>query len=251
MYSQIKTDLEEEKTAINEAANQIYQQWTEIKKKRAEQGFTITPYELKVFQGPDEKEVLFNLNQTQVNEGEALIKNKKKKINNTTGYCKLIIDGKYVTQTAKSQISWPNFELDILDQFDIHVFTLPSSVQLEIVIGDKMVDILDLIIPGSHVKTLTSAARMIKEYTFSRKNHFIDQKKKRGVNLEKDDINKMTKEELESLKRDIPNIDKVNVEGVIFIKAEWSGFGDQMPPARSETLFSLSQLEKNRNHFTK
>lgn len=70
-------------------------------------------------------------------------------------------------------MTWPNSELEILDQFQIHVFTLPSSVKLEIMINDKLVDIIDLIIPGSHVKTLTSASRLIKEYEFSRKNYFI------------------------------------------------------------------------------
>lgn len=37
----------------------------------------------------------------------------------------------------------------------------------------------------------------------------------------------------------------------MFVKAEWHGYGDQMPPARSETLFTHNQIEKNRNYFTK
>lgn len=61
----------------------------------------------------------------------------------------------------------------------------------------------------------------------------------------------MTADEKSALKRDIPRIEKVNVEGQLFVKAEWEGFGDQMPPAKSETLFQLNQVEKNRNYFTK
>ena len=60
------------------------------------------------------------------------------------------------------------------DQFQIHVFTLPSKVQLEIMIKDKLADRLDLVIPGGHVKALTSASRLIKEYEFSRRQHYIE-----------------------------------------------------------------------------
>ena len=43
---------------------------------------------------------------------------------------------------------------------------MPSSMQLEIVIGtykEVLVDILDLEIPGQHVKALTSASSLVKE----------------------------------------------------------------------------------------
>jgi len=46
-------------------------------------------------------------------------------------------------------------------------------------------------------------------------------------------------------------VEKENTEGTIFVKAEWEGYGDQLPPAKSETLFSLAQAEKNRNFFSK
>ena len=54
------------------------------------------------------------------------------KIEQTKGFCRLIIDGKQVSQTRVVPIQWPNMELDILDQFQIHVFTLPAKVQLEV-----------------------------------------------------------------------------------------------------------------------
>jgi len=91
-----------------------------------------------------------------------------------SAYCRLVIDGKQVAATQKARIQWPNYEIDILDQFQIHVFTLPSKVHLEIVVDDKLVDVINLVIPGSHVKTLTSASRLIKEYSFSRKQNFIN-----------------------------------------------------------------------------
>lgn len=57
--------------------------------------------------------------------------------------------------------------------------------------------------------------------------------------------------EKKTLKNELPNVEKVNIKGSVFIKAEWHGYGDAMPPARSETLFTLNQIEKNRNYYTK
>ena len=52
---------------------------------------------------------------------------------------------------------------------------MPSSISIEIVIGgiikDTVVDVLELEIPGSHVKALTSAAVSIKEMLFSKRRH--------------------------------------------------------------------------------
>jgi len=44
---------------------------------------------------------------------------------------------------------------------------------------------------------------------------------------------------------------KNDLDGTVFVKAEWEGFGEQMPPARSETLICSAQNEKNRRHFSK
>ena len=41
------------------------------------------------------------------------------------------------------------------------------------------------------------------------------------------------------------------LDGTLFVKAEWEGFGEQMPPARSETIMTKAQGEKNRNYYTK
>jgi hypothetical protein len=47
-----------------------------------------------------------------------------------------VIDGMEVAQTRKMPINWPSFEVDILDQFQIFVFTLPNRVQLELYFND-------------------------------------------------------------------------------------------------------------------
>ena len=51
--------------------------------------------------------------------------------------------------------------------------------------------------------------------------------------------------------REEPKMLANELDGTIFVKAEWEGFGDQMPPARSETLICSAQNEKNRRHFSK
>jgi CC2D2A N-terminal C2 domain len=84
-----------------------------------------------------------------------------------------------VTRSRKVFLKWPNLELDIFEQFEIYVFTMPSSIQLELVVGglfsEQLVDVLNVEVPGSHVKALTSAATLIKDLSFS-KNAF-DKKK--------------------------------------------------------------------------
>ena len=47
------------------------------------------------------------------------------------------------------------------------------------------------------------------------------------------------------------DLDEKDIDGSIFVKAEWEGFGEYMPPARSETLFQLDTLKKNRYEVNK
>lgn len=41
-----------------------------------------------------------------------------------------------------------------------------------------------------------------------------------------------------------------DILGEIFIKAEWKGSGPKMPPIRSENLFKMEKLHKNRYKYT-
>jgi hypothetical protein len=99
-------------------------------------------------------------------------------------------------------INWPSFEVDILDQFQIFVFTLPNRVQLELFFNDQLTDKIDLVIPGSHVKSLTSASRLIKEYEFSKRQLYIEQQAARGIDLMKDQTD-MTDQEKAYLKNEV------------------------------------------------
>ena len=46
-------------------------------------------------------------------------------------------------------------------------------------------------------------------------------------------------------------MEKLDTSGIVFVKAEWEGYGNQMPPARAETLLEMKQNEKNRYFYTK
>lgn len=52
---------------------------------------------------------------------------------------------------------------------------MPSSIHLEIYINrgltDRLVDVVDIEVPGQHVKTLTAACPLIQEIEFSRLGH--------------------------------------------------------------------------------
>lgn len=73
-----------------------------------------------------------------------------------------------VAQTKDEHIYYPSFEVEFSEQFQIHLFTLPSKIELEIVVKGTVIDKINLIIPGGHVESLTSASMIIKEYQFSR-----------------------------------------------------------------------------------
>jgi hypothetical protein len=48
---------------------------------------------------------------------------------------------------------------------------MPSSIQLELVVGtfkEQLVDVIDVEVPGKYVKALTSAASLVKEIAFSK-----------------------------------------------------------------------------------
>lgn len=49
---------------------------------------------------------------------------------------------------------------------------MPTSIQLEIVIGtfkEYLIDVIDVDVPGRYVKALTSASQMVKECPFSKR----------------------------------------------------------------------------------
>ena len=80
----------------------------------------------------------------------------------------LKINGKRVAETNKYQIKWPECVADVHEQFQVHVFTMPNSIVLEIFVGGDHVCDLPLNVPGLHVKALTCASQIVERTEFSK-----------------------------------------------------------------------------------
>lgn len=159
---QIRADKDKETADLMAQAQAIYELWGQVKKARADKEYQDTFYQLKVHQGQDDMDILFNLQkQNDQIELERSTQLRKDRAEKTLVKCALRIDGVEVAKTNGVKINWPSFECDILDQFQIHVFTLPTDIELDIIVGGTLVDRILLDVPGNHVKSLTSASRLI------------------------------------------------------------------------------------------
>lgn len=160
-------------------------------------------------------------------------------------YVRVVINGHYVTRSRKVFLRWPNLELDILEQFEIYVFTMPSTIQLELVVGglfsESLVDVINVEVPGSHVKALTSAATLIKDLYFS-KNSFDKRKNiKKNTQSPAQPEAPITEEEKKRREIEEQRLRDSDVRGVIYVKTEWKGEGPEMPPMRQENVFKHGQ----------
>ena len=248
-----KKERDVEKESLNKVANNIYTLWNKIKEIRKENGFNFTNADLKVHRGESGDDVLFNLEQRSnlvQEEYQSQVDAYKNKTLAKTVYCRLLFDGVEVATTDSKNLSYPGFEVDIFEQFKIHVFTLPGKIQLEVLIDGSAVDLIDLIVPGNHVKSLTSASRLIKEYEFSARQHHIDKKVKEGDYLLTKEEKSLGADEKKRYEAELASLQGQDIDGSIFVKAEWEGTGENLPPARSETLFQLTQNRKNRHVTT-
>mmetsp|Transcript_37280 Transcript_37280/g.57185 ORF Transcript_37280/g.57185 Transcript_37280/m.57185 type:complete len:108 (+) Transcript_37280:1385-1708(+) len=107
------------------------------------------------------------------------------------------------------------------------MFTLPTKVELQVVIDGTEIDRVDIVIPGGHVNTLTSASKLIKEYPFSRRQHYFERyaDDQRIDIYSKDDLTQRQKDRLKNEVNWFEN-QKMDVEGAVFVRAEWEGSGD-------------------------
>lgn len=129
MVQNIERELEAEKAALKARSQEIYELWLKIGEERKTSGTVNTFYKLKVFQGPDDMDVLYNLHkQPDEIELKPDTLRRKQTTQRTQVQCVLRIDDVEVARTNKVPINWPSYEVDILDQFQIHVFTLPSKI---------------------------------------------------------------------------------------------------------------------------
>ena len=64
-------------------------------------------------------------------------------------------------------MKWPDCSCDIFEQFQVHIFTMPSSIEIELSINGSLVDLIKVQVPGEHVKALTCASGLVQRLDFS------------------------------------------------------------------------------------
>lgn len=125
-------------------------------------------------------------------------------------YGRLLINDKFVARTKTCLLKYPNYEIDLTEQFQIHMFTVPTSIKLELVMGvskDILVDVINIDVPGEYVRALTSASSLIKEQSFSKfdfDKRVIEEKQEKQADkrdlIHEDDLKPKEKEKLEKQK---------------------------------------------------
>lgn len=126
---------------MQEMALKVYGKWKQIKEIRKTQGFSSTNVRMKVHKQPsiggehDNGEFYFNMMHEESSgkkyDGTNLPGSevsRRSHIQSVRAYVRLIINGKYVSRTKKAYLKWPNFEIEIGEQFQVCLFTMPSSI---------------------------------------------------------------------------------------------------------------------------
>jgi len=87
-------------------------------------------------------------------------------------YAVLLINDRKVSKTNKAPVNWPNFNFQVKEMFQVHVFTIPSSIKIELVLVDgfseTIIDVINVEVPGQHVRSLTCSCPLIQKIPFSK-----------------------------------------------------------------------------------
>lgn len=129
-------------------------------------------------------------------------------IGNLRVFANLVINGQKVATTKSYKVEYPSFEAEICEMFQVHVFTMPESIYLEIVLVDNVIyttiDKVELEVPGQHVRTLTAASAILQKEEF---NHY------NFVNPPKEDSEIKQEELTEEARKEREKKEKKNVRG--------------------------------------
>jgi hypothetical protein len=116
------------------------------------------------------------------------------------------------------------------------------------------VDVLDIEVPGQYVKALTSASSLVKEIPFSKFQYEKrKQLKKYEITAPGASMTETQKKKYEEESKKIKDLEQRaidnDINGVMYLKAEWKGEGPEMPPMRSENIFKQRKAEKVRLQY--
>ncbi len=104
-----------------------------------------------------------------------------------------MVNGELVAKTYSKQahFNFPTFDVDIGENFQIYLFTMPLSIEVSLRIGGtKMQEVarIPIEIPGERVKALTSTYSIAREITFSCNEWKAEKKrKKRALKIQADE----------------------------------------------------------------
>ena len=114
-----------------------------------------------------------NINREESEDGRPIEKKevrRRNRVKATKFWVVVYINDKKMATTQVKKISWPNFEVEFREKFQIFLYTKPYSVKLEICTGGGLVtrvlDTIEVDIPGENVNTLTSAVSLIRTLDF-------------------------------------------------------------------------------------
>lgn len=162
-------------------------------------------------------------------------------IANLRVFANLIINGQNVATTKSYKVEYPSFEAEICEMFQVHVFTMPESIYLEMVLVDGVIhttfDKVELEVPGQHVRTLTSASAILQQLYFDHHVYLNHASKDSEIKLE---------ELTEEVKKEREKKERKNVRGDLVVKVQWQGSGAKLPPLKHENLFKKPKAPKNR-----
>lgn len=222
--------LNDEKAAIQEQAEALYNKWTELKELRAANGYTSTCVKLGVRQYHDVKqdEYDFFLQPQEPSADTTILGvripnielSRRKSIQAYRVFLRILVNGIYVARTTKKFMKWPQFQVSFSERFQLHLFSRPVKIRLEVCSGftfPKTLARMEFNPPGLNVSALTSTAKIYKKLEFESIQAINDPKVVQNLNRK--------------------------IAGSITLKSYWEGQSDKMPPIRFEDLGAMPKKE--------
>ncbi len=262
------TFLAQEKKLLNDKANDLYNKWLELKRLRENQGYQNTKLQLNVIRfncndlNPNIFDYAFIISDSDIETDPMKVSkdelNRRNNIKNNNVFLKVYINGIFAFQTKTSNITWPNFEVDINQLFILTMYTRPAKMEIELYINKDLIRRFEAEPPGIFAKTVTSSSTLYEVITFGKGEEVQEKKKENDGNrldtdynntlineekeklLNKEEEEKKKKEEEEKLK------EKQNeIEGDILLKTEWEGRAPDLPEIKIEDKLELVNKQLN------
>ncbi|CAG9318052.1 unnamed protein product [Blepharisma stoltei] len=224
-FEDAQKKLNDEKAAIQKEAEALYNKWVELKQLREKQTFVSTSVKLGVREYNDIGQGLeydFFLQPQEPSADTTLLGvrlpsqeiTRRRAAQSFRVFVRIYVNGIYAARSTKKFMKWPQFQVPFLERFQLHLFSRPVKIRLEVCTGFTIVRVLGVIEfnpPGLNVSALTSTAKVYKNLDFI--------------------SGRVLPNKIDGTPR--------KVQGNITIKAYWEGQSDKMPPFRFEDLAAL------------